>query len=126
MNLRVSVLCEYLARVEGGEEAEADGALLRSIDGLVQQLPLVLASLEGGGRGSSSSSSSDDADSPHGRTPLPEGGNFNCSVICSTEGAQKKRFCCDSIFSCNRRLRESFSVVALKKFFNFVEKHIAP
>lgn len=72
MNLRVSVLCEYLARVEGGEEAEADGALLRSIDGLVQQLLLVLASLEGGGRGSSSSSSSDDADSPHGRTPLRE------------------------------------------------------
>jgi hypothetical protein len=72
MNLRVSVLCEYLARVEGGEEAEADGALLRSIDGLVRQLPLVLASLEGGGRGSSSSSSSDDADSPHGRTPLRE------------------------------------------------------
>jgi hypothetical protein len=72
MNLRVSVLCEYLARVEGGEEAEADGALLRSIDGLVQQLPLVLASLEGGGRGSSSSSSSDNADSPHGRTPLRE------------------------------------------------------
>jgi len=70
MNLRVSVLCEYLARVEGGE-AEADGALLRSIDGLVRQLPLVLASLEGGGRGSSSSSS-DDADSPPGRTPLRE------------------------------------------------------
>jgi hypothetical protein len=31
----------------------------------------------------------------------------------NTQGAQKKRFWCESIFSCNRRLRESFSYVAL-------------
>ena len=29
-------------------------------------------------------------------------------------GHTKKRFCCDSIFSCNRRLRESFSVCSLE------------
>jgi hypothetical protein len=67
IHLRISVLCEYLAKVERGE-VEPDVALLRSIDGLVLQLPLVLASLEGN---SSSSSTSTDADSG-GRTPLRE------------------------------------------------------
>jgi hypothetical protein len=32
----------------------------------------------------------------------------------NTEGAQKKRFWHDSIFSCNRRLQESFSVCSVK------------
>lgn len=47
MNLRISVLCEYLTRVVRGE-VPFDEALLRSVDGLVRQLPLVLASLESG------------------------------------------------------------------------------
>ena len=47
MNLRISVLCEYLTRVEQGEVL-FDEALLRTIDGLVRQLPLVLAALESG------------------------------------------------------------------------------
>ena len=32
----------------------------------------------------------------------------------NTEGATKKRFWCDFIFSCNRRLRESFSVCSIE------------
>ena len=47
MNLRISVLCEYLTRVERGE-VPFDEALLRTIDGLVRQLPLVVAALESG------------------------------------------------------------------------------
>ena len=47
MNLRISVLCEYLTRVERGEVL-FDEALLRTIDGLVRQLPLVLAAMESG------------------------------------------------------------------------------
>lgn len=73
MNLRIGVLCKYLTRVERGE-IDANDAILRSIDGLVSQLPLILASLEGG-RASSSSSSSADVDYAGyygGRTPLCE------------------------------------------------------
>lgn len=51
MNIRINVLLEFLQRVERGE-IEVDDALLRSVDGLVRQLPLVLAVLE---EGSSSS-----------------------------------------------------------------------
>jgi hypothetical protein len=45
MNLRISVLLEYLQKVERGEIPVED-TLLRSIDGLVHQLPLVIAALE--------------------------------------------------------------------------------
>ncbi len=45
MNLRIRVLLEYLDKVER-KELSADDTLLRSIDGVVRQLPLVLAALE--------------------------------------------------------------------------------
>lgn len=45
MNLRVRVLLEYLRKVERHEIPPED-TLLRSIDGLVRQLPFVLATLE--------------------------------------------------------------------------------
>ena len=48
LNVRTTVLLEFLQRAERGEVA-ADDALLRRVDGLVQQLPLVLAALEEGG-----------------------------------------------------------------------------
>ncbi|KAL9187082.1 hypothetical protein ACHAXT_010802 [Thalassiosira profunda] len=64
MNLRMNVLLEFLQKVERGEIAADDG-LLRSVDGLVRQLPLVLAALEEGRAVASS-----DGDS--GRTPLRE------------------------------------------------------
>jgi hypothetical protein len=64
INLRISILCEYLAKVERGED-DADAVLLRSIDGLVIQLPLVLASLE-----DERASSTTDSDAE--RTPLRE------------------------------------------------------
>eukprot|EP00584_Thalassiosira_punctigera_P016612 CAMPEP_0172552948 /NCGR_PEP_ID=MMETSP1067-20121228/47309_1 /TAXON_ID=265564 ORGANISM="Thalassiosira punctigera, Strain Tpunct2005C2" /NCGR_SAMPLE_ID=MMETSP1067 /ASSEMBLY_ACC=CAM_ASM_000444 /LENGTH=466 /DNA_ID=CAMNT_0013341025 /DNA_START=30 /DNA_END=1430 /DNA_ORIENTATION=- len=67
MNVRMNVLLEYLRKVERGE-VEADDALLRSVDGLVRQLPLVLAALEEGQASSSSFSSAGHA----GRTPLRE------------------------------------------------------
>jgi len=66
MHLRVSVLCEYLTRVELGE-VPVDTVLLRSIDGLVRQLPLVLASLEG-----STTSANATGEGGCGRTPLRE------------------------------------------------------
>ncbi|KAL7458533.1 hypothetical protein ACHAWC_010138 [Mediolabrus comicus] len=51
MNVRMSILLEFLQKVERGE-LPPDNALLRSIDGLLQQLPLVLAALkEGTGSG---------------------------------------------------------------------------
>lgn len=68
MNLRVSVLLEFLRKVERGEIKDPDDALLRSVDGLVRQLPLVLAALE---EGRATSPSSSGAGSP-GRTPLRE------------------------------------------------------
>lgn len=61
MNVRMHVLLEFLQRVERGEIQEPDDALLRSVDGLVRQLPLILAALE---EGSSSSAG--------GRKPLGE------------------------------------------------------
>ena len=45
MNLRIRVLLEYLDKVER-KELPAEDTLLRSIDGVVRQLPLVLAALE--------------------------------------------------------------------------------
>ena len=65
MNLRVSVLLEYLQKVER-REVPSDDTLLRSIDGIVQQLPLVLAALE---KGATATTSSSDGS---GRTPLRE------------------------------------------------------
>lgn len=47
MNVRMSVLLEFLHKVERGE-LPPDNALLRSVDGLLQQLPLVQAALEEG------------------------------------------------------------------------------
>ena len=47
MNDRMTVLLEFLQKVEKGE-LPPDNALLRSIDGLLQQLPLVLAALKEG------------------------------------------------------------------------------
>ena len=47
LNARMSVLLEFLKKVESGE-LPPDNALLRSIDGLLQQLPLVLAALNEG------------------------------------------------------------------------------
>mgnify|MGYP000452574966 CR=1 FL=1 len=47
MNLRMNVLLEFLQKVERGEIV-AEDSLLRSVDGLVRQLPLVLAALEEG------------------------------------------------------------------------------
>lgn len=47
MNVRIAVLLEFLQKVEKGE-LPPDNALLRSIDGLLQQLPLVLAALKEG------------------------------------------------------------------------------
>ena len=47
MNDRLAVLMEFLQKVEKGE-IPPDNALLRSIDGLLQQLPLVLAALKEG------------------------------------------------------------------------------
>jgi COP9 signalosome complex subunit 6 len=47
MNVRMSILLEFLQKVERGE-IPPDNALLRSIDGLLQQLPLVLTALEEG------------------------------------------------------------------------------
>lgn len=61
MNLRVSVLLEYLQKVERHEIPPED-TLLRSIDGLVRQLPFVLAALEE--RAATSSTVAD------GRSPL--------------------------------------------------------
>jgi len=52
MNVRMNVLLEFLQRVERGE-ITADDTLLRSVDGLIRQLPLVLAALEEGQAGSS-------------------------------------------------------------------------
>eukprot|EP00984_Skeletonema_dohrnii_P038448 scaffold41691_cov155-Skeletonema_dohrnii-CCMP3373.AAC.1 len=43
----MAVLLEFLQKVEKGE-LPPDNALLRSIDGLLQQLPLVLAALKEG------------------------------------------------------------------------------
>ena len=68
MNLRISVLCEYLTRIERGE-LPFDEALLRSVDGLVRQLPLVLAALESGRLSGTTVSSSVGGS---GRTPLLE------------------------------------------------------
>jgi uncharacterized membrane protein YgcG len=68
MNLRISVLCEYLTRVERGE-LPFDEALLRSVDGLVRQLPLVLAALESGRLSGTTAGSSVGGS---GRTPLLE------------------------------------------------------
>lgn len=51
MNVRMSLLLEFLQKVERGE-LPPDNALLRSIDGLLQQLPLVLAALKEGTTGS--------------------------------------------------------------------------
>lgn len=62
MNVRMNVLLEFLQRVELGE-ITADDTTLRSVDGLIQQLPLVLAALEEGQAVSSLSS---------GRKPLVE------------------------------------------------------
>ena len=64
MNLRVSVLLEYLQKVER-HEIPVEDTLLRSIDGLVRQLPLVIATLEE--RAANASSSAVD-----GRSPLCE------------------------------------------------------
>ena len=64
MNLRMNVLLEFLQKVEKGEIA-ADNGLLRSVDGLVRQLPLVLAALEEGRAVASSDGST-------GRAPLRE------------------------------------------------------
>ena len=47
MNIRMNVLLEFLQKVKVGEIA-ADDTLLRSVDGLIRQLPLVLAALEEG------------------------------------------------------------------------------
>ena len=47
MNIRMNVLLEFLQKVKAGE-IEPDDTLLRSVDGLVRQLPLVLAALEEG------------------------------------------------------------------------------
>jgi len=47
MNIRMNVLLEFLQKVKAGEIA-SDDTLLRSVDGLVRQLPLVLAALEEG------------------------------------------------------------------------------
>ncbi|KAL3797508.1 hypothetical protein HJC23_009872 [Cyclotella cryptica] len=47
MNARMKVLLEFLRKVEKGE-LPRDDALLRSVDGLLQQLPLVYAALEEG------------------------------------------------------------------------------
>ena len=47
MNVRMNVLLEFLQRVEKGEITPED-SLLRSVDGLVRQMPLVLAALEEG------------------------------------------------------------------------------
>lgn len=47
MNVRMAVLLEFLQKVDKGE-LPPDNALLRSIDGLLQQLPLVLAALKEG------------------------------------------------------------------------------
>ena len=47
MNVRMAVLLEFLQKVEKGE-LPPDNALLRSVDGLLQQLPLVLAALKEG------------------------------------------------------------------------------
>jgi hypothetical protein len=66
MNVRMNVLLEFLQKVERGE-IEADDTLLRSVDGLVRQLPLVLAALEEGQASLSSS-----AGVAGRRTPLRE------------------------------------------------------
>lgn len=47
MNIRMNVLLEYLQKVKAGE-ITTDDTLLRNIDGLIRQLPLVLAALEEG------------------------------------------------------------------------------
>ena len=47
MNIRMNVLLEFLQKVKAGE-ITPDDTLLRSVDGLVRQLPLVLAALEEG------------------------------------------------------------------------------
>jgi len=60
MNIRMNVLLEFLQKVKAGEIAP-DDTLLRSVDGLVRQLPLVLAALEEG-----------QAVSTGGRKPLRE------------------------------------------------------
>ena len=47
MNIRMNVLLEFLQKVKAGEIV-ADDTLLRSVDGLIRQLPMVLAALEEG------------------------------------------------------------------------------
>ena len=63
MNVRMNVLLEFLQSVQRGEITPED-SLLRSVDGLVRQLPLVLAALDEGQASSATGS--------NGRKPLRE------------------------------------------------------
>lgn len=73
LNIRMNVLLEFLQMVKRGEIADPDDGLLRSVDGLVRQLPLVLASLEEGRSSSTSFSISVGGGGAGGRrAPLRE------------------------------------------------------
>lgn len=83
MNARMGVLLEFLRKVEKGE-LPPDNTLLRSVDGLVQQLPLVMAALEEGTNPYS-------ADGGEGRKPLSELENeYNDTMLLSYLAAVAK------------------------------------
>jgi COP9 signalosome complex subunit 6 len=82
MNARMRVLLEFLHKVEKGE-LPRDDALLRSVDGLLQKLPLVYAALEEGVASSLSAN--------NGRTPLRELENdYNDTMLLSYLAAVAK------------------------------------
>jgi COP9 signalosome complex subunit 6 len=77
MNARMRILLEFLRRVDKGEVPRDDG-LLKSVNGLIQQLPLVCAALEEG----VASSLSDNVG--NSRTPLRELENeYNDTMLLS-------------------------------------------
>ncbi|KAL7489585.1 hypothetical protein ACHAW6_015245 [Cyclotella cf. meneghiniana] len=88
MNTRMKVLLEFLRKVERGE-LPRDDALLRSVDGLLQQLPLVCAALEEGVMASHSSIGDHIGD--YKRRPLRELENdYNDTILLSYLAAVAK------------------------------------
>ena len=84
MNARMRILLEFLRRVDKGEVPRDDG-LLKSVNGLIQQLPLVCAALEEG----VASSLSDNVG--NSRTPLRELENeYNDTMLLSYLAALAK------------------------------------
>lgn len=86
MNARIRILIEFLRKVEK-EEMPPDHCLLNSVNGLIQQLPLVYAALEEG----VASSFMEDVSSSSSRTPLRELENeYNDTMLLSYLAALAK------------------------------------